>query len=112
MCITYRAALVQNWSDGKNNCQHEATYNNITGVSARLREHWNDFTPLGIRSKSLSTSTKEWGVGLKYGSEEKDSSLCKCYILLGFFMSKKQERLRSELLQEDKITNLLGFLTK
>ena len=27
-------------------------------------------------------------------------------------MSKKQERLRSELLSEDKITNLLGFLTK
>ena len=49
---------------------------------------------------------------LKYRSEEKGSSLCKCSILLGFFMSKKQERLRSELLSEDKITNLLGFLTK
>ena len=48
---------------------------------------------------------------LKYGSEEKGSSLCKCSILLGFIMSKKQERLRSELLSEDKITNLLGFLT-
>jgi hypothetical protein len=35
---------------------------------------------------------------LKYGSEEKGSSLCKCSILLGF--------LRSELLSEDKITNL------
>ena len=40
------------------------------------------------------------------------SSLCKCSIFLGFFMSKKLERLRSELLSEDKITNLLGFLTK
>ena len=30
-------------------------------------------------------------------------------LLLGFIMSKKQERLRSELLSEDKITNLLGF---
>ena len=49
---------------------------------------------------------------LKYGSEEKGSPLCKCSILLGFFMSKKLERLRSELLSEDKITNLLGFLTK
>ena len=49
---------------------------------------------------------------LKYGSEEKGSSLCKCSILLGFFMSKKLERLRSEILSEDKITNLLGFLTK
>ena len=49
---------------------------------------------------------------LKYGSEEKGSSLYKCSILLGFFMSKKLERLRSELLSEDKITNLLGFLTK
>ena len=26
--------------------------------------------------------------GLKYGSEEKDSSLCRCSILLGFIMSK------------------------
>ena len=46
---------------------------------------------------------------LKYESEEKGSSLCRCSILLGFIMSKKQERLRSELLSEDKITNLLGF---
>ena len=44
---------------------------------------------------------------LKYGSEEKGSLLCKCSILLGFFMSKKLERLHSELLSEDKITNLL-----
>ena len=49
---------------------------------------------------------------LKYGSEEMGSSLCKCSILMGFFMSKKLERIRSELLSEDKITNLLGFLTK
>ena len=48
---------------------------------------------------------------LKYGSEEKGSSFCKCSIFLGFLMSKKQERLRSELLSEHKITNLLGFLT-
>ena len=48
---------------------------------------------------------------LKYGSEEKGSSLCRFSILLGFIMSKKQERLRSEILSEDKITNLLGFLT-
>ena len=49
---------------------------------------------------------------LKYGFEEKGSSLCKCSILLGFFMSKKLDRLRSELLSEDKIKNLLDFLTK
>jgi hypothetical protein len=48
---------------------------------------------------------------LKYGSEEKGSSLYRCSILLGFIMSKKQERLRSELLSEGKITNLLSFLT-
>ena len=48
---------------------------------------------------------------LKYGSEEKGSWLYKCSILLCFIMSKKHERLRSELLSEDKITNLLGFLT-
>ena len=35
MCITYRAALLQNWSDGKNNCQHEVTYNNKPRVSTR-----------------------------------------------------------------------------
>ena len=50
-------------------------------------------------------------ISLKYGSEEKGSWLYKCSILLGFILSKKQERLRSELLSEDKITNLLGFLT-
>ena len=49
---------------------------------------------------------------LKYGSEEKGSSLYKCSSLLFFFYVKKLERLRSELLSEDKITNLLGFLTK
>ena len=51
---------------------------------------------------------------LKYGSEEKGSSLCRCSSLLGFIMSKKQERLHSELLSEDRITNLLGlgFLNK
>ena len=48
---------------------------------------------------------------LKYGSEEKGSWFYKCAILLGFVMSKKQDRLLSELLPEDKITNLLGFLT-
>ena len=51
-------------------------------------------------------------VGLEYGSEEKGSSLCRCSILLGFFKSKKLERSPFELLSEDKITNLLGFLTK
>ena len=30
------------------------------------------------------------GMNLKYGSEEKGSLLCKCSILLGFFMSKKK----------------------
>jgi hypothetical protein len=48
---------------------------------------------------------------LKYGSEEKGSSFCKCSILLGIIMSKKQERFRSELLSENKITNLLVFVT-
>ena len=49
---------------------------------------------------------------LKYGSEEKGSSFYRCSSFLGFVLSKKLERLRSELLSEDKITNLLGFLTK
>ena len=48
---------------------------------------------------------------LKYGSEEKGSSFCKCSILLGFIMSKKQAGLCSELLLEDKIPNFLVFLT-
>ena len=43
---------------------------------------------------------------VKYGSEEKSSSLCKCSILLGSLMSKKLDNL-----SEDKITNILGFLT-
>ena len=46
---------------------------------------------------------------LEYGSEEKGSSLYKWSILLSFLMSKKLESLRSELLSEDKIPNLLGF---
>ena len=48
---------------------------------------------------------------LKYGSQEMGSWFYECSPLLGFIMSKKQERLRSELLSEDKITNLLVFLT-
>jgi hypothetical protein len=46
---------------------------------------------------------------LKTGSEKIVCRLCRFSILLGFIMSKKQERLHSELLSEDKITNLLGF---
>ena len=46
---------------------------------------------------------------LKMYSEETIPSFHECSPLLGFIMSKKQERLRSELLSEDKITNLLGF---
>ena len=60
------------------------------------------------QSKVCSMYTKNI---LKYGSEEKGSWLYRCSPLLGFIMSKKQARLRSELLSEDKITNLLVFLT-
>ena len=60
----------------------------------------------------LELENSSWNSSLKYGSEEKGSLLCKCSILLGFFMSKKLERLRSELLSEDKITNLFGFFTR
>ena len=62
---------------------------------------WKILIKLSNKSKYL----------LKYGSEKKGSSLYKCSPLLGFFMSKKLERLRSELLSEDKITILLVFLT-
>ena len=65
--------------------------------------------------KSVSDSQNlldgDTAVLLKYGSEEKGSLLYKCSILLGFIMSKKHKRMRSELLSDDKITNLLGFLT-
>ena len=44
MCITYRAALVQNWSDRKNNCQHEATNYNNTRVRSKVAWAWKDFT--------------------------------------------------------------------
>ena len=60
---------------------------------------------------SFSLEFQKAFLSLKYGSEEKGSSLCRCSILLGFIMSKKQERLRSDLLSENKITNLLGVLT-
>ena len=77
------------------------------------KDPWSSLNQLRITKWFLrllwSTTTVD---SLKYGSEEKGSSLCKCSILLGFSMSKKLERLRSELLSEDKITNLLGFLTK
>ena len=48
---------------------------------------------------------------LKYSSQERNYLFYECSPHLGFIMSKKQERLRSELLSEDKITNLLVFLT-
>ena len=73
----------------------------VTKKPEKTLQHW-------AKTGSIKSQTT---FVLKYGSEEKGSSLCKCSILLGFFMSKKQERLRSELLSEDKITNLLGFLT-
>ena len=68
------------------------------------------FTPNTSQRNTLPVSVLV--DSLKYGSEEKGSLLCKYSILLGYFMSKKLERLGSELLSEDKITNLLGFLTK
>ena len=48
-------------------------------------------------------------VMLKYGSEEKGSSLCKCSILLGFIMSKKPKRF--VILSSDKSSerNLSSF---
>ena len=48
---------------------------------------------------------------LKTGSDKIIYWLGKFYFLLGFIMSKTQERLRSELWLQDKITNLLCFLT-
>ena len=48
---------------------------------------------------------------LKYGSQERNYLFYECSPLLGFIMPKKQERLRSELLSEDKIIYLLVFLT-
>ena len=46
---------------------------------------------------------------LKYGSEEKGSSLCKCSILLGFILSKKPKRF--VILSSDKSSerNLSSF---
>ena len=38
---------------------------------------------------SLPQDSKNHDKLLKYGSEEKGSSFCKCSILLGFIMSKK-----------------------
>ena len=46
---------------------------------------------------------------LKMASQEIFYLFYECSPLLGFIMSKKQERLRSELLSEDKITNIRFF---
>ena len=55
---------------------------------------------------------REKGKGtLKYSSQERNYLFYECSPHLGFIMSKKQERLHSELLSEGKITNLLVFLT-
>ena len=72
-----------------------------------------DFLPIAIKIVLVEFLPDRYVVKsvLKYGSEEKGSWLYRCSPLLGFIMSKKQERLRSELLSEDKITNLLVFLT-
>ena len=61
-------------------------------------------------ANSAYTSPAEPGV-LKYSSQERNYLFYECSPLLGFITSKKQERLRSELLSEGKITNLLVFLT-
>ena len=77
-------------------------------ASGAVLPFFNFLSPKAKKSMLIPATLHEF---LKYGSEEKGSSLYRCSILLGFIMSKKQERLRSELLSEDKITNLLGFLT-
>ena len=86
-----------------NSCLYLKRSNSKTGeiVGRPFLIDFDGFCPLHEKKVKL----------LKYGSEEKGSSLYRCSILLGFIMSKKQERLRSELLSEGKITNLLSFLT-
>ena len=75
-------------------------------VNVILWNPWNEryylWIPLGMKQATTS---------LKMASQEKIYLFYECSPLLGFIMSKKQERLRSELSSEDKITNLLGFLT-
>ena len=68
------------------------------------------FVPISMYT-TVSDHAHCAGCILKMYSEETIPSFHECSPLLGFIMSKKQERLRSELLSEDKITNLLGFLT-
>ena len=62
MCITYRAALVQKWSDGKNNCQREATY-------CSSPTFWNDFS-----LKYINT--------LKFIYSEKATKFCVIFTLI------------------------------
>jgi hypothetical protein len=58
---------------------------------------------LNIEFSTNSTRTDHWA---------KDGiRLCRLSFLLGLVMPKKRERLHSELLSKDEITNLLGFLT-
>ena len=75
-----------------------------------LSAHLMRWVRQGVDLDLFTTQFSE-KVLLKYRSEEKGSSLCKCSSFLGFLMSKNQERFHSDLLSEHKITNLLGFLT-
>ena len=79
-----------------------------------LQPQWNPYQTLAPPScwvrQVRSIGDPQYGL-VKYGSEEKGSWFYRYFILLGFIMSKKQERLHSELLSEDKTINLLGFLT-
>ena len=68
MCITYRATLLQNWSDRKNDCQHEATYNNNTGVRSKVAWAWKDFSKDRISAQNdgreLSMPPKQRNPGI------------------------------------------------
>ena len=78
------------------------------------KDFYTDSIPYLCIGSALNRTTpieRSVAVSLKYGSEEKGSWFYRCSSFLGFIMSKKQEKLRSELLSEEKITNLLGFLT-
>ena len=88
-----------------------ATHAHKGPFTCYVSKHWTGWVGSEIGHFCLLTVHRGWVGELKYGSEEKGSWLYRCSSLLGFIMSKKQERLRSELLSEGKITNFLVFLT-
>ena len=70
-----------------------------------------DWSPESFNLKVIVFKSITVNAWLKYGSEKKGSSLCRCSILLGFIMSKNLRGLWFYLLIKVENTTSLVFLT-